>query len=79
MDGCPDDEKKKIFGIFVTKPRLVSILLGLEPVLKRFILSVENFVPKKNSNSKSTTSKQQNIGTSEEATSSETKNLKQTI
>ena len=49
QEVLPDDEMKKIFGIFVTIPSLVSILPGLEPVSKRFILSVENLVPKKNS------------------------------
>lgn len=41
------DDKKSMFGIFTKNPSLLTILPGLEPVLKRFIGKVEDIIPKK--------------------------------
>ena len=34
------DDKKSMFGIFAKNPSLLTVLPGLEPVLKRFIANV---------------------------------------
>ena len=51
------EDKKSTFGVFAAKPSLLTILPGLEPILKRFIAKVEDIIPKKQSSNARSTEK----------------------